>query len=209
MDKIFIAILIGYLFGNIQTAYLMGKLIKKVDIRTLGHGNSGASNAAMTLGIKAGLVVALVDITKGIVSIMVVKSIFSLGLTPEGAPLLYLNGLFVLLGHIFPFYMNFKGGKGTAPFLGILLGLNPLYGFIAGVIFLLVALLSDYISMGTLAVTLYLIFFTLFQKLGPIPIFISLLIALLSMKLHIENYRRIVKGEEPKVSIVLKKKKKV
>ncbi len=209
MDRIIIAILIGYLFGNIQTAYLLGKLIKHVDIRTLGHGNSGASNALMTLGFKAGLFVALVDIAKGITSILVVKSIFSIGLTPEGAPLLYLNGLFVLLGHIFPFYMNFKGGKGTAPFLGILLGLSPIYGFMAGVVFLVVALLSDYISMGTLAVTLYLVFFTIFHKLGFIPISVSFLITLLSMKLHIENYRRIVKGEEPKVSVVLKKKKKV
>ncbi len=209
MDKIIIAVLIGYLFGNIQTAYLLGKLTKKVDIRTLGHGNSGASNALITLGFKAGLVVALVDISKGIISILIIKSMYSLGLNSEGAPLLYLNGLFVLLGHIFPFYMNFKGGKGTAPFLGVMLGLSPIYGFIAGLIMIFVTLLSDYISMGTLAVTLYFVFLTIFQKLGFIPILISVVIALLSMKLHGENYRRISRGEEPKVSVSLKQKKKV
>lgn len=209
MTKVLFVALVGYLLGNIQTAFLLGKIVRKVDIRTLGHGNSGASNALMTLGFKAGLVVALVDIAKGVISILVIKTLFSLGLDSEGASLLYINGLFVLLGHIYPFYMNFKGGKGTAPFLGIMLGLNPLYGFITGLVFIAVSLWSDYVSIGTLAITLLFVLQTIVHSLGLVPVLISLFIILLSLKFHLENYRRIKIGEEPKVTVALKKKTKV
>lgn len=206
MEDVLLIMLIGYLFGNIQSAFLIGKFVRKVDIRTLGHGNAGASNALMTFGFKTGLLVAIIDILKGMASILLVKSLFIIGLDQAGAPLLYLNGLLVLLGHIFPFYMNFKGGKGTAPLLGVLLGLNPIYGFISGGLLIFVGLTSDYIVKGTLAVTVYFVFLTLFQNLGWIPLIISLVIALMSISLHRENYRRLASGSEPRVSYALKRK---
>lgn len=207
MRDYIIVIILGYLLGNIQAAYLLGKTIKKVDIRTLGHGNAGASNAVESLGKKFGFAVLLIDMLKGIVSILLVKSIFNVGFDSEGALLLYLNGYSVILGHIFPFYMNFKGGKGTATMAGILLGLNIWLGLLGMLIVTVAAIVSDYIVIGTLALTIYIIGLTVFFELGFGPILISIFGALLSLKLHLPNYKRISLGTEGKVSRVLKIRK--
>lgn len=207
MRDYIIVIILGYLFGNIQAAYLLGKTIKKVDIRTMGHGNAGASNAVESLGKKFGFAVLLIDMLKGIVSILLVKAIFNVGFDSEGALLLYLNGYSVVLGHIFPFYMNFKGGKGTASMAGILLGLNIWIGLLGMLIVTVAAIVSDYIIIGTLALTIYIIGLTVFFDLGTGPILISIFGALLSLKLHLPNYKRVALGTEGRVSRVLKKRK--
>lgn len=206
-DYIIVAVL-GYLLGNIQTSFILGKLVKKVDIRTLGHGNAGASNAVESLGWKFGVIVAVLDILKGVISILLVKHFYKVGFDAEGALLLYINGYAVILGHIFPFFMNFKGGKGTASLIGILLGLHPWAGLVGMVIILLVTFLTDYVAIGTLALTLYVVFMTIFKHLGIGPVIISILGALLSLKLHLINYKRISQGTEGRLSLVLKKKKK-
>lgn len=205
-DFIVVAIL-GYLLGNFQASYILGKVIKKVDIRTLGHGNAGASNAVESLGWKFGVLVALLDVLKGLVSILLVKYFYKVGFDPDGALLLYINGYSVILGHIFPFYMGFKGGKGTATLIGIMLGMHPWVGLVGMGIIILVTFLTDYVAIGTLALTLYVIFTTVFRDLGPGPIIISILGALLSLKLHLINYKRISLGTEGRLSLVLKKKK--
>lgn len=205
-DFIVVAIL-GYLLGNFQASYIFGKLIKKVDIRTLGHGNAGASNAVESLGWKFGVLVAFLDVLKGVVSILLVKYFYKVGFDPDGALLLYINGYSVILGHIFPFYMGFKGGKGTATLIGIMLGMQPWIGLVGMGIIILVTFLTDYVAIGTLALTLYVIFTTVFRDLGPGPIIISILGALLSLKLHLINYKRISHGTEGRLSLVLKKKK--
>ncbi|MGB4588592.1 MAG: glycerol-3-phosphate acyltransferase [Clostridiaceae bacterium] len=205
-DYIIVAIL-GYLLGNFQASYIFGKLIKKVDIRTLGHGNAGASNAVESLGWKFGVLVAILDVLKGVISILLVKYFYKVGFDPDGALLLYINGYSVILGHIFPFYMGFKGGKGTATLIGIMLGMHPWVGFVGLGIIILVTYLTDYVAIGTLALTLYFVFTTIFKDLGPGPIIISSLGALLSLKLHLINYKRISLGTEGRLSLVLKKKK--
>jgi len=205
-DYIVVAIL-GYLLGNFQASYIFGKLIKKVDIRTLGHGNAGASNAVESLGWKFGVLVAVLDVLKGVASILLVKHFYKVGFNPDGALLLYINGYAVILGHIFPFYMGFKGGKGTATLLGIILGMHPWVGLVGIGIVILVTFLTDYVAIGTLALTLYVIFTTIFRDLGPGPIIISILGALLSLKLHLINYKRISLGTEGRLSLVLRKKK--
>ena len=205
-DYIVVAVL-GYLLGNFQTSYILGKIIKKVDIRTLGHGNAGASNAVESLGWKFGVLVAVLDILKGVVSILLVKHFYKVGFDAAGAFLLYLNGYAVILGHIFPFFMGFKGGKGTATLIGIMLGMHPWIGLVGIGIIILVTFLTDYIAIGTLALTIYIIFMTIFKDLGPGPIVISILGALLSLKLHLINYKRMSLGTEGRLSLVLKKKK--
>lgn len=207
MRDYIIVIILGYLLGNIQAAYLLGKRIKKVDIRTLGKGNAGASNAAESLGKKFGFAVLVIDMLKGVISIMLVKVIYDVGFDSQGALLLYLNGYSVLLGHIFPFHMNFKGGKGTASMAGILLGFNLWVGLIGMLIVTIAAIVSDYIVIGTLALTIYIIGLTVFFDLGTGPILISIFGALFSLKLHLPNYKRISLGTEGRVSRVLKIKK--
>jgi glycerol-3-phosphate acyltransferase PlsY len=207
MRDYIIVIILGYLFGNIQAAYLLGKKIKKVDIRTMGHGNAGASNAVESLGKKFGAAVLIIDMLKAIISILLVKSIFNVEFNAEGALLLYLNGYSVILGHVFPFYMKFKGGKGTASMAGILLGLNVWLGLLGMLIVTIAAIVSDYIIIGTLALTIYIIGLTVFFDLGTGPILISIFGALFSLKLHLPNYKRISLGTEGRVSRVLKKRK--
>ena len=202
-----LAALIGYLLGNIQAGYLLGKLLKKVDIRTLGQGNAGASNAVESLGWKFGVLVALIDILKGVAAILLVKSMFSVGFNKEGALFLYTSGYFAILGHIYPFYMKFKGGKGTATLIGILLGMNPVYGIIAMFILAGVTFATDYIAIGTLSLLIYVLFMTIFKDLGLWPVMITIAGGLLSIWLHLPNFRRIQNGQETKLSTVLHRKK--
>lgn len=113
MIKILLSIIIGYLLGIIQASYLLSKAIKKVDIRTLGFGNAGMSNAVESLGWKFGLLVGFIDVGKGILSILLIKSLFQIDFNPSGSILLYLNAYSVILGHIYPFHMNFKGQRNS------------------------------------------------------------------------------------------------
>ncbi|NCC80194.1 MAG: glycerol-3-phosphate acyltransferase [Clostridia bacterium] len=207
MRDLMLAALIGYLLGNIQAGYLLGKLLKKVDIRTLGQGNAGASNAVESLGWKFGVLVALIDILKGVAAILLLKSMFSVGFNKEGALFLYTSGYFAILGHIYPFYMKFKGGKGTATLIGILLGMNPVYGIIAMFILAGVTFATDYIAIGTLSLLFYVLFMTIFKDLGLWPVMITIAGGLLSIWLHLPNFRRIQNGQETRLSKVLHRNK--
>jgi glycerol-3-phosphate acyltransferase PlsY len=208
MKDLILVAMIGYLFGNIQASYLLGKWIKKVDIRTLGQGNAGASNAFETLGMKFGLIVGIIDIVKAVISVLIVKSIFHADLNASSATLLYLNGYCVLLGHIFPFYMHFKGGKGIAALIGMMIGLNPWIG--VGAVFVIVSVTSitNYVSIGSSALSFYAVVVTLSLRLGWVPFLISVAGMFLILFLHLPNYRRIMSGKETKVSSVLRRKTK-
>ena len=207
MEKILLSIIIGYLLGNIQASYLLAKAIKKVDIRTLGFGNAGMSNAVESLGWKFGLLVGFIDVGKGILSVLLIKYLFKIDFNPDGALLLYFNAYSVILGHIYPFHMNFKGGKGTAALIGVLIGLNPLSGLIGILIIIIVTLITDYVTIGTLALTLYVIGITIYLNMGMIPLLISISGSLLSLYYHLPNYRRILNHTEGRLSKVLKKAK--
>ena len=207
MIKILLSVIIGYLLGNLQASYLLSKTIKKVDIRTLGFGNAGMSNAVESLGWKFGLLVGFIDVGKGILSILLIKSLFQIDFNPSGSILLYLNAYSVILGHIYPFHMNFKGGKGTAALIGVLIGLNPFYGFIGIGIIILITLMTDYVAIGTLALTLFVIGLTAYLNMGLVPILISVSGSILSLYYHLPNYRRMLNHTEGRLSKVLKKAK--
>lgn len=207
MQDILIVCLIGYLFGNIQAAYLITKYFKKADIRSFGYGNAGASNVVESFGMKFGLLVALIDISKAIFSILLIKILYSITLD-SNPTLLYLNGFSVVLGHVFPFHMNFKGGKGTASLIGILFGLNFICGFLGLFIIILGTFITDRVALGTIGLTLYWIFLTQTLKLGWMPSLISVLMFILSFYLHLPNYKRILNNTEGRLSHVLKKKAK-
>lgn len=207
MQNIMFVSLIGYLFGNIQAAYLLTKYLKKADIRAYGYGNAGASNVVESFGAKFGLMVALIDILKAVLSIVLIKLIFSISL--ESNPtLLYFNGFSVILGHIFPFHMHFKGGKGTASLIGVLFGLNFALGLIGLTIIIIGTFITDRVALATLGLTLYWIILTLYLKLGLIPVLISICMFILSFTLHLPNYKRILNNTEGRLSKVLKKKAK-
>jgi acyl phosphate:glycerol-3-phosphate acyltransferase len=208
MKDILLMMVFGYVMGNIQTSYILGRLIYKVDIRKLGHGNAGASNAIDSIGWKFGLAVATIDVAKGLITILIVKSFYQIGFNAEGALLLYIAGYSAVLGHIFPFFMKFKGGKGTATLIGILMGFNPWFGIIGILVVIGITVITDFVSVSALFLALYIIGLTVYYDLGIVPILISIGGAVLSVMLHLPNYRRIVKGNEGRLSLVLKKLKK-
>lgn len=206
MSRIFIIITIGYLFGCIQTSYFIGKIFKKVDIRSLGNGNAGASNTTVALGWKYGILVALVDILKAVFSILIIKYLFADQVSSSFLYfLLFLNGFFVILGHDYPFFLDFKGGKGTASLIGMLLIIDVRLGLIGIVSIVLITIITDYIAIGTIGLLLSFVFSTIIFNYGAGPIVVALAITLLSIYKHLPNISNIVAGTESRLRKTIKR----
>lgn len=206
MDYIYI-ILIGYLFGCLQFAYFFGLVFNKVDIRNLGSGNAGASNISQSLGVKAGLAVGVLDILKGFVSVILIKYLFA-NLILEAAYLpLYLNGAFVVIGHNYPFFMNFKGGKGTAATVGFMMALDIKLGFLTILIVFLVTVLTDYIAIGSMSMLVILTFYTILYYPSTSNIIIVILLLVQGGYKHKGNFKKIYAKEEKGLRVTLNKKK--
>ncbi|MDX9916989.1 MAG: glycerol-3-phosphate acyltransferase [Gudongella sp.] len=198
-------ILIGYVFGCLQFSYFIGLIFAKTDIRTLGHGNAGASNAFQSLGWRFGVVVGILDILKAIAAIVLAKMLFP-QMALENSPLVaYITGAAVIIGHNYPFYMKFKGGKGTASNVGLLFALDWRLGLITVLIVLAVTLITDYISIGTMSMLAVMLLYNLIMKLSPLCNLIALGLALQSFIKHIPNFKRISKKEENGLRKALKK----
>ena len=148
MERV-ICILIGYLFGLFQTGYLYGKL-HHVDIRQYGSGNAGTTNALRVLGKKAGIITYIGDCLKAVVAGFVIRLLFAEG-HPEIIKLLVIyGGLVVVIGHNYPFYLNFKGGKGIAATSGMVLAFDWRLALCICAIFILVVAVSRYVSLASL-----------------------------------------------------------
>ena len=149
MERI-ICLLIGYVFGLFQTAYFYGKS-KGIDIRQYGSGNSGTTNALRVLGTKAGLIVLLGDCLKCIAAVTVVRMIYG-----DHQEIIYLlclyGGAGAVLGHNFPFYMNFRGGKGIAATAGLILSFHPYFILMGVTIFFGIFFTTHMVSLGSLLV---------------------------------------------------------
>lgn len=197
MARIFIVIIIGYLFGCIQTSYILGKIFRKVDIRTLGNGNAGASNTTVSLGWKYGIIVAIADIAKAVFSILIIKYLYNSQVSNSFLLfLLYLNGFFVILGHDYPFYLNFKGGKGTASLIGMLLMIDIRLGFIGILSIVILTLVTDYITIGTMGLVLSFTLFTILLGYNIGSIIVAIAISMLSIYKHLPNIKNIIAGTE-------------
>lgn len=202
---VLLVILIGYLTGCVHGSQLVGKF-KKIDIKKDGVKNSGASNTTILLGWKFGIVVALIDIFKATLSILFVIYILEgEGITGDTQTLLvYVNALFIIIGHNYPFQMRFSGGKGTASLVGVLLAIDWKIALIGIGILLLLTLATDYLVVGVLfmyvsfLVTTYLFF-------GIEPAMVVVLLSIMSVLKHMENYKRIFSKEETKLSSMFKK----
>ena len=202
MEKTLLVILIGYLMGCLQWSYILGKMLKKTDIRTLGGGNAGASNTVTVFGWKMGVVVGLLDILKAIISILIIRYFIKNFTTLD----LYLNGTSVILGHNYPFFMKFKGGKGTASTLGMLFGIDYRLGIIGFLVILGVTVFTDFIALGTISLVIFFILATIYLGFGKACILITTFIAAQSIYKHIPNLKRILAKEEDRLRDALKKK---
>lgn len=180
----------SYLLGCSSMAYYLSKL-NKVDIRTKGSGNLGASNTTTLLGWRAGILVAVHDIGKAVLAVILAKLLFP-GMELIG----FVAGVACVLGHIFPFYLQFRGGKGFASFWGMTLALNWRLALAVGVLAILITLATDYIALATTATAVTVPVYVGITTRSLLPPLILLVATAVMLYKHVENYRRIWKGEE-------------
>lgn len=190
----FVVFILSYLIGSISFSYLITKKIKKIDIRKTGSGNAGATNTQRVLGTRWAVGVLLLDVLKGIVCVLIARV---LGLADWAV---VAAGLCAIIGHDFPVYFGFKGGKGVATTIGVFLLIFPLYALIAGVIAILSIILTRYVSLGSLIFLLFTPVFVWLIGKGPWQVLIpAFLIAALAYYQHRANIGRLIHGNENKL----------
>ena len=201
-------ILSGYFIGGLHGSYI-AQWISGVNVKDQGVKNSGASNATIVLGWKFGALVALFDIGKGFIAVLLLAYILDTQSLINGYTntLLLLIGAAVVIGHNYPFWMNFDGGKGTASIIGIMFAVDWRMGCIGLTLLILITVITDYLPIGVLFLYLTLLVYVFWFMGGFWPNFISLALFTLAIWKHRENILRIKQGTEPKVSTVMKKKK--
>ncbi len=204
-----ILLLLGaYLLGSIPTAVWVGKYFYNIDVREYGSGNAGATNVFRVLGKKAGIPVLLIDVFKGFLAVFLASwSDYSVGSNPF-INLQLVLGIASLVGHIFPVFASFRGGKGIATLLGIIIAVYPYAAIISILIFVVVFLVSGYVSLGsmTAAVVFPLVVIFVLNTNTPSLIIFSILIAIMVLITHQKNIERLLKREEPKTRLMNKKK---
>ena len=190
MEVIIIAIA-SYLIGSIPFGFILTKIFLKKDIRNIGSGNIGATNALRTGNKSLGYGTLLLDVLKAIIPVIYIKLNY-----PD---YIFITSIFVFIGHVFPLWLKFKGGKGVAPYVGILFSINLIYGIVFVSIWIITFLISKYSSLASLiasfTIPIYLLFFN-----NENLIFFSIMFVLIFYT-HRENVKRLKNKEENKTKI--------
>lgn len=196
----------GYLVGCLHGS-TVARWISGVNLKETGVKNAGASNAMIVLGKRYGALVALIDIGKGIFAVIAIRLLADhFGLSAEQITLLlFITGASVIFGHNFPFHMKFNGGKGTATVIGVLFAIDWRFGLAGFILFILVALITDVLVFGV--IMLYITLLTMSIIVGNMwEILVAVLLFLMAIWKHIENFKRIRKGTETRIRASFKKK---
>lgn len=189
---IILAIIAAYLLGSIPFSLLVARLMAGVDIRSEGSGNVGATNVLRTLGTKGALLALLGDMLKGVTAVL-------LGLLIGGEGLAAVCGVLAIIGHCFPVFLGFKGGKGVATSAGIILFLMPRIVIILLIIFLIIVFLSRYVSLASITIATLFPILAIFFSYSNAYILMSLIMAIIVVFQHRENIKRLREGNENKV----------
>ncbi len=198
-----LGVLAGYLLGSINFAVMISKGIYKKDVRSLGSGNAGMTNMARNFGKKAAVLTLLGDVLKGVVAVLLGR-FFTMWLSATGEPLYgaYLAGIAVILGHMFPVFFGFRGGKGVATVAGVILALNPAVAMVLIVVFLILFKATGMVSLGSVVgISLYPVATGLWAGLIShqfvvFSVVCACIITLLIVIMHKENLKRIRQGKE-------------
>jgi glycerol-3-phosphate acyltransferase PlsY len=186
-------ILFAYLLGSVSTAIVLSRLLGLPDPRGYGSGNPGATNILRGGGKKAAAVVLLGDMLKGLVPVLIAKAV-------GGAEMVVgLTGLAAFIGHLYPIFFNFQGGKGVATSLGVLLGLSPLVGLAAVGTWLVIAVVFRYSSLSALVAAVLVPLYMAW--LAPVPVWIASALLMSAMLLwrHRSNIEKLLSGREDKI----------
>lgn len=185
---------LSYLIGSFSSAYVVGKLFMKIDIRKHGSGNAGATNAVRIMGKKLGILTFLMDFTKGITAVLI-------GIYLHNEFGGYVAALFAVMGHNWPVFLNFKGGKGIATTIAVMAVLNFPTTLVSVIIGILTAIITRYVSLGSI------VFLTVLFLLTAFGVFVkdsfltalALVLAILGYYRHRENIKRLLAGNENKI----------
>lgn len=196
-----LGLLVAYLVGSIPSAVWVGRTFYNIDVREYGSGNAGATNTFRVLGKKPGIVVLIMDVLKGYLA---VKIAFFMGdydpHSPEFIDFELALAVCGLLGHIFPVFVGFRGGKGVATMLGILIGIHPQAALFCSIAFISTLYLSGYVSLSSMVsgIVFPVVIMVFYSTNSSINIF-SLAIAILILVTHQRNIERIIRREESRV----------
>ena len=197
---IIVMLILSYLIGAFPSGLIIGKLFFKKDIRQYGSGNTGATNSFRVLGRPAGFIVTFLDIFKGFITVFfplwfpvhadgVISTFFTNGL---------IVGLFAILGHVYPIYLKFNGGKAIATSAGVVLGVNPILLLILAIIFFSVLKIFKYVSLSSIIAAISCVIGSIIIH-DYILLAVSGIVSIILIIRHKSNIVRIFKGEEPKI----------
>jgi acyl phosphate:glycerol-3-phosphate acyltransferase len=207
-----IVVLLAYLLGSIPAAVWIGKTFHNIDVRQHGSGNAGTTNVIRVLGWKTGIPVLLIDVAKGWLAATL--PVF-FGLAEHGSALItnlqIIAGVIAIVGHIFPVFAGFRGGKGVATVFGVLLAIQPLLTICCFGVFLIVLLITGIVSISSMSagIAFPIFLFLLFDTPSVIFKVFSILVAIALLITHRKNIDRLMKGEEKKLIKWSKKDKKL
>ena len=196
-----IGLILAYLVGSIPSAVWVGRQFYGIDVREFGSGNAGATNTFRVLGKKPGIAVLIMDVLKGFLAVKLAYIIGDYSSdSPEFIDFELALAVCGLMGHIFPVYVGFRGGKGIATMLGILIGVHPQAALICAIVFIITLLLSGYISLSSMmaGITFPIVIMVFYSTNSSINIF-SLAVAVIILITHQRNIERILSKEESKV----------
>ena len=195
-------VLLAYLTGAFPSAVWVGKTFYKIDVREFGSGNAGATNTFRVLGKKAGVPVLIMDIFKGWLSVNYISFLTNIPQSAEAVFEIKLAfGIAAVIGHLFPIYTGFRGGKGIATLLGLLIGLHYVAALYSILVFLIVFITSKYVSLGSIIASIaFPIFVILILDSNNTSLnLFAFFVPILSLITHQKNIERLLRGEETKV----------
>ena len=196
--------IIAYLIGSINFSVILSKKMAGFDVREKGSGNAGTTNMLRSVGKKAAAITLVLDILKGVVAILIAMAVGRIFKNSNGALLVQVAGVAVILGHTFPIFFKFKGGKGVATSLGVLIMSNWQIGLICLVFALILIALTQMVSVGSIAAAILYPVLTLFIPQNYIVpgnyLIYSIVLAVIIVFNHRENVKRLLSGTENKIS---------
>jgi acyl phosphate:glycerol-3-phosphate acyltransferase len=211
MNHIYLAleIILAYVIGSVPSAVWVGKLFYGIDVREHGSGNAGATNVIRVLGYKAGIPVMILDVFKGWASVQVVFLFPHPGLSEDFITYVRICMAFAaVLGHVFPVFAGFKGGKGVGTLAGVAIALYPTALLVVLVLFISILALTKYVSLASIicGVSFPLIVIFITRQYHPGLMILSVVVAVFIPLTHLKNIKRLIRGEENKFDFRRKKK---
>lgn len=193
--RVFLLLIFSFILGGIPFGYIISKSIYKIDIRTKGSGNIGATNVIRTLGLVPGIVVLVTDILKGAIPVIIGRS---MGMSRE---IFLLAGAISVLGHCFSPFLGFKGGKGVSTTFGMMLAFDPVVAILSFLVEGAFIAIWSYVSLGSIAAVIAMVILLIIRGHNIASILVMILTAILVIVRHKDNIKRLIEGKENRFTL--------